>query len=131
MVDDSTKALGIGDYKTGAKTKPQAFWDSSVALTVYGLTFRAKHGRPPAFTAVEQMVATKVPKRVRMETTRTREDFDALEHRIGAVLKGIEAGVFVPCPPGSWKCSPKWCGYWASCPYINSERKAASERVGG
>ena len=52
--------------------------------------------------------------------------FQVFEHRhnptqlmwlfkmIGEVWRAIEAGVYPP-NPGSWKCSPKYCEYWALC----------------
>jgi len=46
---------------------------------------------------------------------------------INAVVDGVKKGVFHPAPIGSWWCSPRFCGYWFSCPFINSERQAAAE----
>lgn len=31
------------------------------------------------------------------------------------VVEGIWKRVFLPAPPGSWWCSPTWCGYWDLC----------------
>lgn len=31
------------------------------------------------------------------------------------VIAAIEAGIFPPCDPASWKCSAKWCGYYSRC----------------
>ena len=128
-VSDADKKVGIVDWKSGKRTKPQSDFDTSIALSIYGLTFRAKHGIAPAFTAVEQLVDTKVPKRVRNTTERTTRDFEVAVARINAVIDGSEKGVFTPASPGSWMCSTRFCGYARSCAYYNAERKIASDSV--
>lgn len=37
---------------------------------------------------------------------------DSLVERVASA---ISTGVFAPCDPESWRCSPKWCGYWDKC----------------
>ena len=46
----------------------------------------------------------------------------AARHQIATEL--IKAGIFAPVEPGHWICNPKWCGYWSTCPYVDSEREA-------
>lgn len=118
---------GIVDFKSVAKSKGQKTWDADPALSIYDLTFRAKEGRAPDFIAVEELVDTKVPKRVSITTSRSRRDFEALVARVNTVVSAVDAGVFVPANVGWWGCSPKWCGYWKTCAYVNAERKAAAD----
>ena len=119
---------GIGDYKTGKKTKPQRDFDVSPQLSLYDLAYRALTGKVPGFIRVEQLIQLKAgTKRVMNATTRTIADFRATVARVNAMIGGLEKGAFMPASPGAWNCSPKWCGYWTSCPYVNSERKAAAE----
>lgn len=121
---------GIVDYKSG-KSKPQSHWDSATGLTIYGLTYRAKYGKAPGFIRVEQLVSNKKPKRVPITTQRERHDFEACVSRVNVVLDAIEKQVFPPAMPGSWWCSPKWCGFFENgCPYVNGERKCASADAG-
>ena len=115
------------DLKTGKKKKNQKDWDDSPQLTTYALTKKHLDGKLPKKILIEQLVDSgkSEPKRHLFETTRSMPDFKALGHRMNAVIKGITSGVFVPAPAGYWKCSPVYCGYWRSCSYVNSERKAA------
>lgn len=40
-----------------------------------------------------------------------------------SLLSAVKTGDFPPAEPGHWMCSPKWCGYWFSCPYIPTRLK--------
>lgn len=59
-------------------------------------------------------VKTKTPKIQVFETTRSLADLFWLMDMIGDVWRGIEREVFPP-NPGTWKCSPQWCGHWIRC----------------
>lgn len=54
----------------------------------------------------------------------TKDDFNlaALFNRIEITARSLKAGIFVPAPRDHWCCSEKWCGYWATCPYIKNKR---------
>lgn len=122
---------GIVDYKTGVKTKSQNEFDVSAQITLYDLAYRAARGKAPDFLRVEQLIALKKgPKRVTNETTRSTPDFKAAVARVNSMVGALEKGAFLPANPGAWNCSPKWCGYFASCKYVNSERKAAADAAG-
>ena len=127
IVADPARGEGIIDYKTGKKTKPQGEFDTSAQITLYDLAYRAKRGKAPDFLQVEQLVDLKSgPKRVINATTRTTADFKPAIARVNAMISGLEKGVFMPANAGAWNCSAKWCGYFSSCRFVNSERKAAS-----
>lgn len=34
---------------------------------------------------------------------------------VEAAARLITSGVFMPCSPTSWCCTPQWCGYWKLC----------------
>ena len=57
---------------------------------------------------------TRKPELQIIETTRTAGELLWLLDMIRSVWESIDAGAF-PMNPGSWKCSPKWCGYWSVC----------------
>lgn len=131
LVDDKDAVV---ELKTAGKTGKQDDWDSSVQLTIQALTMVAAKGKMPSALKVEQIVDLKSgPKVVSWETHRSKPDFDALIQRYSAVSKAITTGVFTPATPGAWWCSSKFCGYWRTCPYVNSERKeaAAKAELGG
>lgn len=126
LADDQKRVI---DFKTGAKSKTQADVDNSVQLTTYAVAYHAKFGEPPAEVRLDTAVQTKTKAyRDVKSSTRDVADINALGNRINAVEAAIAAGIFTPAAPGSWNCSPKWCGYFnAGCPYVNSERRAKSE----
>lgn len=49
-------------------------------------------------------------------TRRSPQRLFRLFELIGQVWRGIEAGCF-PAQTNTWKCAPRWCEYWARCPY--------------
>ena len=122
---DLADTLGrVTDFKTSKKSKQQAEADSSVQLTIYASGYHALRGGPPAEVRLDTIVLTsrRIDRQL-LVSDRGPADFQALAHRINAVHASIEAGNFPPTTPGSWFCSPKYCGYFLNgCPYINSER---------
>lgn len=118
----------ISDLKTSGKRKSQSEVDDSVQLTIYSIGGQALTGSPVENVELDVLVDTKEPQHQKLVSTRGRKDFEALVNRINMVTRGIEAGVFTPAVPGSYYCSPRWCGYWSTCPFVNSERANAAER---
>jgi hypothetical protein len=117
----------VTDFKTAAKSKPAGSIHFDLQLTIYAAAYTIDMGEMPSEVRQDVAVKTKTPKRQVLRSQRTVADFQALVHRVNAILSSIRAGSFPPCSPGSWNCSPKWCGYWDMCPYVNSERRCAAE----
>lgn len=113
----------IADFKSAKKRKSQADADNSVQLTFYAAGAYIKTGRKPTVRLDVILDQRKGVQRQILDSTRDLPDFRALANRTSAVLVSIKAGAFPPAMPGSWWCSAKWCGYWSTCPYVNSERK--------
>lgn len=123
-----TAARSVVDFKTGSKAKPQTEADESLQLTFYGAAYQQRHAQPLKDLRLETLIlGAKGVRRQTLTTTRDRRDQLAFVNRVNALLRGVEAGIFTPAPPGSWYCSAKWCGYWATCPYVNAERASGSE----
>lgn len=118
----------VADLKTAGKAKTQDDADSNVQLTVYSVGVRLLTGEPATELRYDTIVQTKT-KTYRHVTTTQRGDGDlvALSNRINTVNAMIQAGVFPPTTPGAWWCGPKWCGYWRTCPYVNSQRAALAD----
>jgi hypothetical protein len=112
----------IVDFKTSSRKKNQADVDGDTQFTFYDLLFRAAKGRAPKGIIIENLVNKKVPEALTLATSRTLDDTQALVNRVNTMIHGLKAGVFMPSPAGSWNCSPRWCGYWASCPLVNNKR---------
>ena len=110
---------GIGDLKVGR------VWDDEDAhrsrqLGIYGILHLARTGAFPARAWIDNI--HRLPKgqwgHRRIWTRRRREDYEAVLGIVQRVRRGIEAGVFLPAPEGSYWCSPTWCPFWAKCPAI-------------
>lgn len=126
IIDVATKDGRIKDLKTAGKSKSQSEADTSLQLTWYDMTYQAATGRESTGLDLEVLVDLKTPKHQRLSTQRTHRDFEVLVSRVNATIHAIQAGSFPPANPGSWNCSAKWCGYWSTCRYVNSERKDAA-----
>lgn len=124
LADDKDR---ITDFKTARRKKRQGDADESIQLSVYAAVFQVKTGRAPSEVRLDSIVETKksVDRQV-LVSTRGDADFQALAHRINAAASVIESGNYMPAPVGIWQCSQKFCGYFRSCPYVNSERAAAA-----
>ncbi len=128
IIDLADTKRRVTDFKTASKKKSQSDADDSVQLSVYAAAYQVKTGEPPAEVRLDSVVQTKTKtERQVLTSERGPADFTALANRINAVTKGIQAGVFTPATPGAWWCGPKWCGYWNTCPFVNSHRKALAE----
>jgi len=124
LIDDKER---ITDFKTAKRSMPQTSIDNSTQLTIYSAARYSETGNLPTEVRFDNLIKTKKPKRQLLISTRTMRDLNVLANRINVTLAAINAGSFPPCPAGSWQCSSKWCGYWYSCPFVNSERMAFSE----
>lgn len=130
IIDLADERKLVVDHKTAAKSKSQADVDNSVQLTVYAAFHKALTGELPAAVRLETLVKSKKqPKRQVLESTRNSADFTALANRINAVSAGVAAGVFQPAPTGAWWCGARWCGYWDTCKFVNTERTLVELRV--
>lgn len=121
----------IVDYKSTGRRKTQAEADRSIALTFYASAHRVETGLPASELRMEVLLKRRQPERQLIVTDRTPADFRVLASRVNVMLAAIASGAFPPATPGAWWCGPKYCGYWPTCPYVNSERKALAERPGG
>jgi hypothetical protein len=127
MIDDRDI---VTDFKTGAKRKNQKDVDNSLQLTIYAAAYRREFGSMPVAVQLDTLVKTKKPGRQLLTSTRSMADLEMMINRINVMLQSIQSGIFTPAPVGAWKCSPKFCGYWPTCKYVNTERKAAVDASG-
>jgi hypothetical protein len=127
VIDVTTKEKDIVDLKTSSKSKSKSEAETSLQLSWYAMAYRALTGTDPRSVRLEVLVDTATPKHQRLETTRTRRDYEVLVNRVNTAMGGIKAGVFVPANAGHWLCSRKWCGFAPTCPYYNAERDGEEE----
>jgi RecB family exonuclease len=128
VIDLADNLRRVTDLKSAGKSKSQADADNSVQLTVYAAGHHALTGHPPSEVRLDTIVTTKTKTyRNVVSSDRGVDDFTALAHRIDAVSTGIDLGNFPPATPGAWWCGPKFCGFYASCKFVNSHRNGTGE----
>jgi hypothetical protein len=128
-LDLSTKDGRIKDVKTAGRSKSQKEVDESLQGTQYYALYRALKGKDPSGFDLEVLVDLKTPKVQTLASTRTRRDMEVLVNRANIMLRSVQAGLFAPAAVGSWNCCAKWCNFWSTCPFVNSERMAASAKL--
>jgi hypothetical protein len=112
----------LPDIKTAEKKWANGRADHELQATLYWALVYEKTGRPPKKLSFEVFTRSKMEHQSN-ETTRTAEDWLLLIEKAKLFLRTVEAGIFMPAQPGSWICSPNYCGYWWTCPHIPSHRK--------
>lgn len=115
----------IGDLKTSNKSWPVGRIDEEIQPVFYAYAHERTMGFRPDFiyhiliarrgkngpTSTELQTQTMKP---------TDQHFKALFAKLQLFCKMLKTGTFMPANPTSWWCSEKWCGYWATCPYVGN-----------
>lgn len=116
--EDPKPVLVVHDTKTAAKSPAKDAAAKSDQLTLYSAAVEVIDGVTPLLQLDTLVDLKRGPKRVSQRTVRGKEDTNRLLDLVGRVGDLVEAGIFLPCDEGSWRCSPKWCGYYnAVCPH--------------
>jgi len=121
-IDVLTENHWLPDLKTADKSKNAGEADHSLQLTFYSGLVAQHTGRWPQRISLEILVNNKIPKLQSLPTTRGPEDWGNLMVRIQLMLAQMRAGLFPPCDPNAWICSPQWCGYFGTCKYAIKRR---------
>ena len=121
-IDVLTDDHWLPDLKTANKSKGPKDADYSLQLTFYAGLVAHQTGTWPAKISLEVLVNHKEPKLQSLPTTRGPQDWANLLRRVHLMLAQIQAGLFPPCDPGAWICSPQWCGYFWTCKYSMKRR---------
>jgi len=129
-IDVVDEAAVIRDLKTSGRAKSADDLETD-QLAFYAAAYEVTTGQLPAAVQLDVLVDTKVPKVQQLRAQRNAQDKVVLAARVNAMLMGLEAGVFLPATPGHWACTPRFCGFWDSCPYVNAARRAAAEDSAG
>jgi hypothetical protein len=121
-IDVLTTDHWLPDLKTADKSKGPKEADYSLQLTFYAGLVAHQTGQWPEKISLEVLVNNKEPKLQSLPTTRGPAEWANLLVRIHLMLAQIETGLFPPCDPGAWICSPQWCGYFWTCKYSMKRR---------
>jgi hypothetical protein len=123
VLDLYTADKSLRDIKTTSKKWAKGAEDASPQPTAYREAVKAFTGEEPESIQFDVLVSTAVPAYQPLPTKRTDEDTAILARHFVVMHNAITAGIFMPADPGFWGCSPKWCGYFMTCPYISIHRK--------
>lgn len=117
-MDIQEGSRAIRDLKVTGRSPAADEAERSLQLTVYAMACAQLDGRIPDHLYLDYLVHTAQPRIVKLETTRARHQFYAVEERVKAAVVAIESGAFVPADPGSWMCSEKFCSFYLGCKYV-------------
>ena len=121
-IDVFTADQWLPDLKTADKSKSTQDADHSLQLTFYAGLVAHQTGAWPQKLSLEVLVNTKEPKLQSLTTSRGPQDWSSLLRRVHLMLAQMDAGLFPPCDPSAWICSPTWCGYFWTCTYTTKRR---------
>ena len=122
----------IRDTKTAKKAPDEGAADRSMQLTAYQLAFHAKNKRPPSALVLDNLIfraPTKtLPERAEYlpleAPPRSSAMLQAFIDRVEITRASIASGIAVPTDLSSWKCSPKYCGFFGdACRYTRGLKK--------
>ena len=129
LIDASPFGETIRDLKTSEKSPRKDQAEVSQQLTMYAMLRWAEVGTLPRLLALDYLVQTPKDKResyVPMLTRRSPDDVQSLVNRLNMATEAVKKGVFVPANPDSWRCSPRYCEFYSSCPYVRRSRRPTS-----
>jgi putative RecB family exonuclease len=114
LLENPSSEIVVVDHKTAARAKSQADVDADLQMTTYAYLLAANRyvfPTTPVKGRFDVLRKLKTPKLEHYHTVRTADDRKRLAKITAGVLRGIEAGVFVP--NHSWMCSD--CEYADAC----------------
>jgi len=115
----------IRDTKTMKVNGGQRIVDLSEQYTFYALAKYTIDGIMPDFVIQDNLIKptkTRSAYGIIYKSTRTKEDFKIAVSRFALACEIIKKGSFVPANPIDPLCSPKFCGFYPTCPYVNGKR---------
>lgn len=111
ILSDGTPA----DFKTSSKSWTQQKAESELQPVFY-LAAMGQCGIPVSWNFRHLvMVKTLKPKFQILEHRHEPAELFRLFRDIQNVWESMTTGIFLPAAPGSWKCNPRYCEYWAIC----------------
>jgi len=87
-------------------------------LTIYAMAIAKLDGAIPQTLYLDYLVNTSEPRVVKLETTRARHQFYAVEERVKAAERAVLSKSFMPANPTDWFCCAKYCEFHSICSYV-------------
>ena len=124
VLDLFTKDKALRDLKTSSRAWTEDKARTSLQPALYRESVRVVTGSYPESIVFDVLVNGKKGAALQsVETTRDEDDMRVITLQFRVMLNSIRAGLFPPAPADSWQCTPRWCGYYHTCPYIPAHRK--------
>lgn len=112
----------VRDTKTAGKSPNANAADISEQLSMYALAKKVVDGVEPSALYLDTLVKSANVKIVTQGTKRSDFQLQVLLRRVERAIEIIQKGAFTPAREDDWRCSPKWCGYWSTCPFGGKNR---------
>jgi putative RecB family exonuclease len=122
--DDDT----IVEFKAPQKAPPLTDLPDNIQVTVYAYAFQKLFGKLPKEIKKLSLVRTKNPRIDTQTTGREERDFERLFHLGREVVKGVQAGIFLPSR-GCWLCND--CEFRRDCDEWTGNEEGADVPVAG
>ena len=123
---DIQEPTSVRDTKTSGKTPSADCAEKSIQIKAYAMAVKVLDGKMPETAHLDYLIDTAKPKSESFNHEPNEDDFRAVLNRVEVIAMAMERGVFVPIEPSHWCCSPKWCGYYATCKYIRRPKQFAA-----
>jgi hypothetical protein len=125
---DCDEGNTIDDWKTAGKTPSAGTTEESGQVVIYSLAKFTIDKIIPKFR-MGYVIKTKIPKTLWQETTCTMDDFPPMLRVIERISEAIRKEVFPFASaqsPRPWCCSPKYCGFYATCEGVSKRKVFAA-----
>ncbi|MBO4313952.1 MAG: PD-(D/E)XK nuclease family protein [Desulfovibrio sp.] len=123
IIDVLDKSDWCPDLKSSGRKWPAGKAAGNMQPPIYRHLLRETRGIADATMSFEVITHNGEHQHVPVEVH--DEDIAPVIARAKGLLFALNSGVFLPSEPGHWMCSPKWCGYWYSCPHVPAYKKNA------
>jgi len=123
IIDVYSEDKRLPDYKSASKSPSKGVADTSLDLTFYAGLVAHHTGEWPEEVSLDYLIDLKDGAKYSSQVSkRGPEDWANLMLRVQLMAQQIEAGIFAPCDPSSWVCSPNYCGFFRTCRYSIKRR---------
>lgn len=117
-IDFTEESGTVVDTKTSRSPYDPSVIRRAIQPALYDYAYEALRGRPSSGFRYDVLVKPTLRNAAQVQQISAKlgkPDREWLFETVRQVHRGINAGVAMPAPEGSWYCSPEWCGYWSMC----------------
>ena len=112
----------VDDLKSSGKKWADGQIQKEIQPVFYSLAHEKQTGVRPEFVYHILRTLKDGAKRQVQSMTATDEQYMALFAKLQMFLKMLKGGLFPPANPTSWWCTPRYCGYFYTCPYVGNAK---------